>query len=94
MLSGYSFYLRIKESLTEKIIFEKNSKGGKRTNHAGVWGKSISGRQGECKRLQGMDMLGLFTKQQGDQCGFSYIVNEDRRNRVSVLVMRRSGTLF
>lgn len=78
----------------EKVILEKNSKGGERTNHADVWGKSVPGREGEWKRLQSRGMLDLFTKQQGGQCRFSYIVNEDRRNRVRVLVMRRSRTLF
>lgn len=48
MLSGYSFYLRIKESLTEKIIFEKNSKDGERTTHAGVCGNCIPGGEDEC----------------------------------------------
>lgn len=88
-VDGYSFYLRIKESLTEKIIFKKNSKGDERANHAGVWKKSVPGREGKCKGL-----LGFFKKASGRQCGFSYIVNENRRNRVRVLVMRRSRTLL
>lgn len=65
MLSGYSFYLRIKESLTEKIIFKKNSKGDERANHAGIWRKSVPGREGKCKGL-----LGFFKKHQGGSVAF------------------------
>lgn len=36
MSRGYYFYIRIKENLAEKILFEENLKKGERTNHAGV----------------------------------------------------------
>lgn len=39
MSRGDYLYIRIKESLAERILFEKNPKGGERTNHAGVQGK-------------------------------------------------------
>lgn len=38
-------------------------------------------------------MLNMSPKQQGSQCGFSYIVDEGRWNRAGVLLMRTSGKL-
>lgn len=54
----------------EKVILEKNSEGGERTNHAGVWGKSVPGREREWKSCKAGACLTCLQNSREASVGF------------------------